>query len=121
MTQAYRGPKAEYWLSWWETAKNDPDYKLGETDEEAKKAAEDKKKQEAAARHTGYGEINAGAGFRAAAPAAAGGVVAVAAMAASATAARAPRTALVMRFATASVPLLLVEHRPPVSGFEAAR
>ena len=36
-------------------------------------------------------------------------------------AARAPRTALVMRFATASVPLLLVEHRPPVSGFEAAR
>ena len=41
LTQAYRGPKAEYWLSWWETAKNDPDYKLGETDEEAKKAAED--------------------------------------------------------------------------------
>ena len=41
LTQAYRGPKAEYWLSWWETAKNDPDYKLGETDEEAEKAAED--------------------------------------------------------------------------------
>jgi len=41
LTQAYRGPKAEYWLSWWETAKNDPDYKLGETDEDAKKAAED--------------------------------------------------------------------------------
>ena len=41
LTQAYRGPKPEYWLSWWETAKNDPDYKIGETDEEAKKAAED--------------------------------------------------------------------------------
>ena len=41
LTQAYRGPNPLYWLSWWETAKNDPDYKLGETDEEAKKAAED--------------------------------------------------------------------------------
>ena len=41
ITQAYRGPDPAIWLAWWELAKQDPDYKLGEIDEEAKKAAED--------------------------------------------------------------------------------
>ncbi len=41
LTQAFKGPNPIAWLAWWEAAKNDPDYELGETDEEAEKAAED--------------------------------------------------------------------------------
>ncbi len=41
LTQAFRGPNPLAWLIWWNEAKNDPDYKLGETDEDAKRAAEE--------------------------------------------------------------------------------
>ncbi len=41
LTQAFRGPNPRAWRQWWETAKNDPDYKLGEMDDDAKKAAEE--------------------------------------------------------------------------------
>lgn len=40
LTQAYQGPNPTAWLLWWTQAKTDKDYKLGNTDEEAVKAAE---------------------------------------------------------------------------------
>jgi HEAT repeat protein/pimeloyl-ACP methyl ester carboxylesterase len=41
LTQAFKGPDPLAWLIWWQEAKLDKDYKLGKTDEEAKKAAEE--------------------------------------------------------------------------------
>ena len=40
LTQAYRGTDPRAWQAWWQEAQKDKDYKLGETDKEAKKAAE---------------------------------------------------------------------------------
>ncbi len=41
LTQAYVGPTPAAWKSWWARAKVDPDYKLGQTDEESLKKAEE--------------------------------------------------------------------------------
>jgi pimeloyl-ACP methyl ester carboxylesterase len=41
LTQAFQGPNPAAWKSWWDKAKEDPDYTLGKTDEESIKKAEE--------------------------------------------------------------------------------
>ena len=40
LTQAFQGTDPRAWQAWWQEAQKDSSYKLGETDEEAKEAAE---------------------------------------------------------------------------------
>jgi pimeloyl-ACP methyl ester carboxylesterase len=41
LTKAYQGPDPRAWFTWWEQAKADKDFALGETDEETQRKAEE--------------------------------------------------------------------------------